>query len=74
MVGATIKIRKDGKVEIEWEGYHDETCYHNAEKLYELLKKRGVNVEVKKITPKMELAEENVEEYTYTQEREGIGW
>ena len=49
--GVSIRIKSGGKVEVEWEGFRGQACYLEAQKLYALLKNKGVDVEIKEIKP-----------------------
>ena len=47
-------VNDDGSVKIEWNGFVGDTCYLEAQKMYNFLKSMGVEVEIKQILPKVD--------------------
>lgn len=58
-----IIIKKDGSIEILYQGFQGEQCFIEAQRIYNQLKALGVNVEIKQI--------KKTQEY-YTREGEKI--
>ncbi len=74
MRGVEIRIEKGGKVRIEWNGFIGDTCYLEADKLYELLKQRGIDVNILEQVAKIEEEAKEEQAFVMDEEREGIGW
>jgi muramoyltetrapeptide carboxypeptidase LdcA involved in peptidoglycan recycling len=43
---AIIIVDKNGKITIRFQGYYGDTCFQEAEKIYQQLKQLGVDVKV----------------------------
>lgn len=48
-----VIIKDDGSVQVDYSGFEGASCFHEAQRLYEFLKKMGVDVKVSSITPKV---------------------
>jgi type 1 glutamine amidotransferase len=49
-----IEITRDGKVRILYSGFIGDECFREAQKLYALLKSKGVDVTIEQVTPTQE--------------------
>jgi len=49
-----IEIDRNGKVRILYSGFVGDECFREAEKLYMLLKSKGVDVVIEQVTPTQE--------------------
>lgn len=50
----TVEIDKDGKVRVLYQGFQGGACFEEAKKLYELLKRQGLDVRLEQVTPTQE--------------------
>jgi hypothetical protein len=49
-----IEISRDGKIKILYSGFVGDECFKEAQRLYTLLKSKGVEVSIEQITPTQE--------------------
>jgi hypothetical protein len=49
-----IEITRDGKVRILYSGFVGDECFREAQKLYTLLKGKGVDVSIEQVIPTQE--------------------
>ena len=63
----TIVVDKGGRVTIDYSGFKGDECFEVAQRIYELLKKYGVNVNV-------EYTEKKPEAYIKEKTVEKVGW
>jgi hypothetical protein len=55
--GIKVIIKDDGSVQIDYSGFQGSECFREAERLYQALKKLGIEVNIKQITPKTAVEE-----------------
>jgi hypothetical protein len=60
-----IEIARDGKIKILYSGFVGDECFKEAQKLYTLLKSKGVDVAIEQVTPTQEY-------YTTTQQKSKV--
>jgi len=44
----SIEVDEEGKVKVKYEGFIGEACFLEANKLYQKLKKMGININIEK--------------------------
>jgi len=49
-----VLIGSDGVVKVKYQGFVGSACYREAERIYNHLKKLGVNVKIEQVTPTAE--------------------
>jgi len=49
-----VEITREGKIRILYQGFIGDECFREAEKLYMLLKSKGVDVTIEQVTPTQE--------------------
>ena len=49
-----VEIDKDGSVKIRYQGFVGGQCFEEAKRLYEILKKQGLDVKIEQVVPTQE--------------------
>jgi len=49
-----IEITRDGRIKVLYSGFVGDECFAEAQKLYALLKSKGVDVVIEQVTPTQE--------------------
>jgi len=49
-----IEVDRNGKIRILYSGFIGDECFREAEKLYMILKSKGVDVTIEQVTPTQE--------------------
>jgi len=49
-----VEITREGKIRILYQGFIGDGCFAEAQKLYMLLKSKGVDVTIEQVTPTQE--------------------
>ena len=60
-----IEVDRNGRVKILYSGFIGDECFKEAQKLYTLLKSKGVDVTIEQVTPTQEY-------YTTTQQKSKV--
>jgi hypothetical protein len=59
-----IEVSSDGKVRILYSGFIGDECFKEAQKLYTLLKSKGVDVAIEQVTPTQEYYTTTIQQKT----------
>ncbi len=68
MTKIRIRFLENGKMEMDMDGFKGKACVNTAEKIYEALKKKGVDSKMEEFNPKPSMQEE--EDVEYVQQKE----
>jgi ketol-acid reductoisomerase len=60
-----VEIDREGKVRILYRGFAGDECFEEAQRIYALLKERGVEVTVEQVIPTQEY-------FTYQEQRQRV--
>lgn len=51
MKGIEVIINKDGSITVRFQGFQGQTCFDEAQRLYQKLKMLGLDVKIERIVP-----------------------